>query len=236
MLTWNDFVKLTEQSYFTPLLSLVNIFLIFLTVLITYLAWRASKKANELQLMPLVAIYFKGKALHDRTIWIKNIGKGPVYDIKMESFVLMFTDINKIWELNLSIKGTNILIPKEEKVLELKLIEDGKIGGDPDFIVFHLDPEEEHKRKRVGLGLIYRDAEGNTFHSEVETGLGGLFVKPPKKINSLNIIDKLSLFLLRLQTPLAIALYKLSWKPSFKAASNFSRKILKLDFFKVYVS
>jgi len=52
-----------------------------------------------------------------------------------------------------------------------------------EFLTFHLDPEKEHPRKRIGLILTFKNAEGNRYYSKVETGVGGLFVSPAKRLN-----------------------------------------------------
>ena len=117
---WQQFLELSQQPFFPQLLSLMNIILIFLTVLIMYLSWNAAMKANELQLLPLLAIYFRGNALKDRTIRIRNIGKSPAYDIKIESFATILTDVQHVWRLDLSLSGTNVLVADEESWTSFK--------------------------------------------------------------------------------------------------------------------
>lgn len=174
-----------------------------------YLSWSASKKANELQLLPLLAIYFRGNAMKDRKIRIRNIGKSPAYDIKIESFVNIIKDIQKVWRLDLSMEGTNVLVPDEEKDLTIKATSNGKNADMSEFMIFHLDPEEDHVRDRIALILTFRNAEGNYYYSKVETGIGGLFVKPAKK---LNLFGKLYLAYRGHNEKLLLAFYKFKWK------------------------
>src|SRR3989344_3510281 len=143
---WQNFLELSQQPFFPQLLSLVNVILIFLTALIMYLSWDADKKANELQLLPLLAIYFRGKALKDRIIKIRNIGKSPAYDIMIESFTTILTDVQHVWRLDLSLSGTNVLVTDEEKDLTIISTDNEKDTEMNDFMIFHLDPEENHKR------------------------------------------------------------------------------------------
>lgn len=206
---WKQFLELSQQPYFPQLLSLMNIILIFLTVLIMYLSWSVAKKANELQLLPLLAIYFRGKALKDRVIKIRNIGKSPAYDIKIESFTTILTDVQHLWRLDLSLSGTNVLVADEEKDLTAISTDNGKITDMNDFMIFHLDPEEDHERKRVNLLLTFRNAEGNRYYSKVETGIGGLFVKPPRR---LNVLGKLYIGRRRYYEKLLLILHKFKWK------------------------
>jgi len=206
---WQNFLELSQQPFFPQLLSLVNVILIFLTALIMYLSWDADKKANELQLLPLLAIYFRGKALKDRIIKIRNIGKSPAYDIKIESFTTILTDVQHVWRLDLSLSGTNVLVTDEEKDLTIISTDNEKDTEMNDFMIFHLDPEENHKRERINLLLTFRNAEGNCYYSEVETGMGGLFVRPSKR---LDLWGKYYISRRKYHEKLLLILYKFKWK------------------------
>jgi len=206
---WQKFIELTQLEIFPQILSLLNIFLIFLTAWVAYLSWRAAKKANELQLLPLLSIYFRGDSMKDRKIMIKNIGESPAYDIRIESFVNIIKDIQKVWRLELLITGTNVLVPDEEKVLHLKATSNGKEAEIGDFMVFHLDPEAEYERSRIGLVITFRNAEGKYYYSKVETGLGGLFIKSVKR---LNLFGKLYLGYNKFKEKILLSWYKFRWR------------------------
>lgn len=206
---WQAFIILSEKDYFPNLLSLANVFLIFLTVVVAYLSWKAAKKANEFQVLPLLAVYFKGSSLEDRSIRIKNIGKSPAYDIKIESFVNIITDIQNVWELEMFISGTNVLIPNEENILTLRATNCGKPANIQEFMIFHLDPEQTHNRKRISLVLTFRNAEGSRYYALVETGIGGLYVQKAKR---LNLTGKLFLGKRKLSAWTQLQRYKIKWK------------------------
>lgn len=206
---WQKFIELTQLPFFPELLNLLSVILILATAFVSFLSWRATRRANELQLLPLLAIYFKGNTLQDRRIRIRNIGKSPAYDIKIESFANIIKDIQHIWRLDLSLSGTNVLIPDEEKDLTLKATDNGKATDMSEFMVFHLDPDEGHKRDRIGLLITFRNAEGNRYYSEVETGPGGLFVKPAKR---LNICGKLYISYRQYSEKFLLSLYIFKWK------------------------
>ena len=206
---WQNFIEFSQTPFFPQILNLLNIVLILITALVSFLSWRASRKANELQLLPLLAIYFKGKGLHDRKIRIRNIGKSPAYDITIESFVSIVRDIQKVWKLDLFITGTNVLVPEEEKDLTLRATSNGEDVNMSEFMVFHLDPEESHKRDRIGLVMTFRNAEGNYYYSKVETGVGGLFIKPARR---LNLIGKVYLKYGWCREKLLLSWYHLKWK------------------------
>jgi len=213
---WQKLIELSKLPFFPQILNLLNVVLILITAFVSFLSWRAARKANELQLLPLLAIYFKGKSIHDRKIRIRNIGKSPAYDIKIESFANIIKDIQHVWRLDLSLSGTNVLIPDEEKDLTLKSTDNGKEADMGDFMVFHLDPEEEHKRDRIGLLMTFRNAEGNRYYSEVETGPGGLFVRPAMR---LNLSGKFYLNYRKLFERVLLTWYEFRWrftKPHFE--------------------
>jgi hypothetical protein len=206
---WQKFIELSQQPFFPQVLSLLNVILIFATVLVTYFLWKTANKANELQLMPLLAVYFKGMVMKDRKIRIRNIGKSPAYDIKIESFVNIIRDVQKVWRLDLSMTGTNILIPDEERDLKVKSTSNGVVADMDEFMIFHLDPEQEHKRDRIGLLLTFRNAEGNYYYSRVETGLGGLKMFPAKKFN---IIGKIRVGYRKYSEMGLLNWYRFRWK------------------------
>lgn len=206
---WQSFLNLSQAPYFPQVLNIVNVILILLTALVTYLSWRTAKKANELQLLPLLAIYFRGKAMKDRVIRIRNIGKSPAYDIKIESFMNIIKDIQNIWRLDLSLSGTNVLVPDEERDLTTKVTSNGKEADMKELMVFHLDPEEEHQRRRIGLVLTFRNTEGNYYYSKVETGIGGLFISPAKR---LNLWGKLYLNYRKLRGEILLSWCRFRWK------------------------
>jgi len=180
---WQYFIELSNLPYFSQILNLLNVILILVTAVVSLLSWKAASRANEIQLLPLLSIYFRGKALRDRTIRIRNIGKSPAYDIKIESFVNIVQDIHKVWKLDLAVGGTNVLIPEEERDLTMVATSNGEDVNMAEFMVFHLDPEEEHDRKRIELIMTFRNAEGNKYYSKMETGRGGLYVKTAKRMN-----------------------------------------------------
>lgn len=181
---WSNFVESTQQPFFIPVLSFLNVVMVFLTGLVMLLAWIASKKANDLQLLPLLTIYFRGRALTNREIRIRNIGNGPAYNIKIEPFFYLIQDAQAIWKLTFDVPGSNVLIPVEERTLKLTTTIDDKKTEDRDFLVFTLDPEEDHERKRIKLAITFMNAEGNNFYTVIETGIGGLVtIKPASRLN-----------------------------------------------------
>lgn len=206
---WQLFINFTKEPYFNSLLNLTSVILLLATAWINYRSWKTASRANELQLLPLLSIYFRGKAMSDRKICIRNIGKSPAYDIKIEHFVLVLYDIQRIWRLEMEMVGTNVLVPDEERGLLLKGTVYGQTADIKEFLIHHLDPEEEHERKRINLILNFRNAEGKHYFLEFETGIGGLNVKPARKIN---ILSRIYLLVKKIDEVLFIARNKIIWK------------------------
>ena len=206
---WNQFLILTKDPIFPQVLNIINVVLIFLTGLVTYLSWRTAKKANELQLLPLLSIYFRGTSTRDRKIRIRNIGKSPAYNIKIASFTILITDVQKVWKLDLRLTGTNVLVPEEERDLTLIGTSNGKRANMEDYLVLFLDPDAEHERNRISLVMTFTNAEGNNYYSQIETGVGGLFIKPARR---LDICGKLYLYFRRSWDNLIQGYYKFKWK------------------------
>ena len=91
---WNQFVFLSQQPYFAPLLNFASVIVLFITGVVTFLSWRAANHANEIQMLPLLSVYFRGKFLKDRRVRVRNIGKYPAFNIKIESFTNCISAVN----------------------------------------------------------------------------------------------------------------------------------------------
>ncbi len=204
-----DIKFILQNPIFIPLLNLFSTCAICLTAGVAISSLRTSKKANKLKLLPLLSIYFEGSTLRDRKIQVKNIGNSPAYDIKVEHFLLIWTDIHQIWKLDLKIPGTNVLEAGKDKYFILKGTVDGKDADIKDFLVFHLDPDEEHGRRRTRLVITFRNALDNYFYIEIETGAGGLFVGPAKEIN---FWSKLYLRKKEISEYIYVFFHKILWK------------------------
>lgn len=169
-----------------PFISVITLFLLALTVIAGFLSSYATAKSNELKLLPLLILYFRGKFAIDRGIYLKNTGFGTAFNIEINPFTIFITDRQEIYTLTFSIKGTNLLAPIDGEI-PLNIQATSKQGGavDKDFLQFHLDPEEEHDRKPVRLDITYKNASGNKYYQLIETGNDGLKIVQAPKIYDL---------------------------------------------------
>lgn len=211
---WQSFIVESQKSYFTPTLNLLNIILIFATALVAYLSWRTAKKANEIQLLPLLALYFRsgspsGGSIKDTQIILRNISSTPAYDIKIDPYIQILTDIQNVWRLEMKVPATNVIIPGEKKILKVKATNNGKKSSIGEFIIFHLDPRQDHPRKNTDLFITFKNLQGKEFYSKITTGMGGLFIAPAKL---LNLIGEIRLSLSSFQSKVLMAYYQLIWK------------------------
>lgn len=207
---FNEIHSLFTSSLFTPVTNFVTVIVLAFTAHEGFRSARATSEANELSILPLLTLKFVGKPMRDRGITIKNIGYGVAYDIKIEKYLLFITDIQYLWELQLSIKGVNILEQNEEKQLFVKTFQNGKETDVKDFLIFHLDPDEDHERKQTGFFITFKNAKGNEYFLKITTGPNGLSFKiPPRKLNAAGII---LMQYSNISTLLVYYFYKILWK------------------------
>ena len=203
---FQEFINLSQNSLFEPILNFVTVFILAFTAYEGFKSLREISKANELKLLPLPIIFFKGKSLTGREITIKNVGEGTAYDIKIEDYYQILTDIQRLWKLQMKLTGTNVLIKNEERSLDIKFYENGKEGQAKEFLIFHLDPEETHERSNVRLFITYKNSSGVKYYCKIETGKNGLRILIPSK--KIGIIDSLIMFLISLKSNLMIDFYR----------------------------
>lgn len=183
---------LTKNVQLKPeqLFDLINILILLITVLVSYEIFLLQKKTTEMQLLPILVIYFKGDSLKSKKVFVKNIGKSPAFDIKIEEYNYIFLDVQIKNRIIFKLEGTNVLVPDEER--ELKIITSRNDKLDPEikeFMTYLLDPIEENKsRESIELISTFRNNEGNSYYSKFITGNEGLLIRPAKKINFIAII------------------------------------------------
>lgn len=208
---WNYLLRLVPISLSDSSINFITIILLTLTAIAGFLSSWANAKANEIKLLPLPVIYFLGRIFKDRKILIKNIGYGVAYDIKVEDFVEILIDIQKIWLLKTNLVGVNYLENGAERSLENKLFENGKEISDKDFILFHLDPDEKHERKDVVLLITFKNAIGVKYYCRFSTGRKGLKIITPAR--RYTILTFIWIVFISLQSFLIQSIYKyIIWK------------------------
>jgi len=216
MVNWPDFFN---DPIFNPLISFLTVVILAWTAIEAFRGRRATAKSNELSLLPVLGIYFKGNSMRDRIIRIRNVGNGPAYSIKIDNYYLILDDIQKMWKMTLRVGGTNLLVPDEERDLEIKTWSNNKEVENKDFMIFALDPEGTDKIKRISIPIFFRNALGDNYYTVVEMGFGGVEVK--KAPSRLGLSDHIRLKTASLLTTIQIKWIKFTWQ--FKEA-GFGRR------------
>jgi hypothetical protein len=194
----NYLTEISNNSLFNPIINFLTIIILAWTAMEAFRARRATAKSNELSLLPILGIYFKGEILRDRKIRIRNVGYGPAYSVKVDDYYLLFDDMQEIWKMSFSVEETNLLIPGEERDLELKNWSNGELVDNRNFMVFSLDPNGTEKLKRVSMVIRFKNAAGDNYYTVIEMGFGAVEIKkPPSKIR---LADKIYLQLDTFQT------------------------------------
>lgn len=143
-----------------------------------------TRKANEIQLLPILAIYFRGSSLNNKRVFIKNVGRSSAFGIKIEAYHYVYLDIQTSDKIVFSLPGTNVLNPGEELELEITATRNDEPADIKEFMTYLLDPTEKFKgKKTVKLIATFRNAEGNHYYSKFITGNDGLLIEPAKRLN-----------------------------------------------------
>lgn len=199
-----------SDPLFSPIVDFATVFILAVTAIEGFKSMRATSEANELRILPLLVIKFTGDNLQTRSMFIKNIGNGSAYDIKIDTFVTIVTDAHFVWELSMKVKGVNVFEPGEKKLLSCVGLQNGKVSGIKEFLIFHLDPKQEHSRKPTNIFITFKNSKGIKYYSRIETGQNGLtFTIPPKK---LDIIGHLIIKFNNLTLWIQLRYFRFIWK------------------------
>lgn len=210
---------ITKNPIFNPIINFMTVVILAWTAIEAFRARRITAKSNELSLLPVLGIYFKGNSMRDRTIIIRNVGNGPAYSIRIEDYYLILDDIQKVWKMSLKVSGTNLLIPSEMRDLDIKTWSNDVEVENRDFMVFSIDPEGTKKLKRIAIPIKFKNALGERYYTMVELGYGGVEIKKPP--SQILLLDQIYLYLISFETNLRVKWIKFTWK--FKEA-GFGRR------------
>lgn len=172
-------------DYFQALLNFLgrnlNIITLFLLSFTSYQALKATKAAhqsNELRLLPLLTITF---GIADQKVRIKNYGQGVAFDVKIEPWVVFLTDVKIIWELKMKMSETSLIGSNEIKDIELKTFSNGREADLKDIMLAHLKPRSSSNLPKVRIVIWFKNALGNKYFTEIETGRDGVDILTPSK-------------------------------------------------------
>lgn len=211
----NDLINFSKE-----LIAVLNQNLEIITLIVlAYTAWQAFRssyataKANELKLLPLLTIHL-GMNQYVDDFLIKNFGEGPALDIHIEPWILVLRDLQRMWELKMRLDSdVNILESKATKRVDYKFYSNGveQTITAAQFMLVHLSPRHTGKLPRVTLTIRFKNALGERYFTDIETGRGGVNVKVPAR--KIRLRDEIR-FLLRfnLKTFVYLNGYKFFWK------------------------
>ncbi|MCR4326864.1 MAG: hypothetical protein NUV52_04395 [Candidatus Roizmanbacteria bacterium] len=174
---------------FNDWISIVTIYSLLFTTISGFQSVKKTSEANELSILPLIVIKFVGKPMENRSLMAKNIGNGSAYDLQIQKIVYIITDIQYVWELFITLKGVNVLEVGEKKNLTCIALQNSKVSDIKDFLIYHLDPIQEHERTPMSLLLTFKNLKGDMYYSKLRTGKGGLtFLISPRRLNFIGFI------------------------------------------------
>lgn len=151
--------------------------ILLITAVIVWIYTRAAQRANELQVSPCIILSFEdtsipGNSNKNGKIRIKNIGKGPAYDINILPFPV--NEGEKTYTYTFYTEN-RVLKPEEEQYLKMWIKTPGggvEVQGMGRFL-FRIIPEVlnpkihiEIQAERPALFIInYRGLNGKNYHS-----------------------------------------------------------------------
>jgi len=107
---------------------------------------------------------------------IKNIGKGPALEIKVETHTIYFTDDWGPDRLKVEFKEIYFLEPGEERVLEFDTfdVKTGKKVNAMNWMVINSIMPNKDRTEDVKFSIYYRNSVGKKYFSHVISGKDGI--------------------------------------------------------------
>lgn len=162
--------------------------IVLVYTIVTYLLWRQSLKQTEINLMPIPVIYARNIPKEvKKNFRIRNLGYGPMLNVKIDKFSLIVKDSKDKWTVKLKVPVPNVLKCGEERDLIVTTYLNRVIKENFDMSP-HLDPE--FAKFSIPLDITFENIEGVKYTTTIGMGKGELsVVKPVRKIRN-SIIRK----------------------------------------------
>lgn len=170
----------TRDPRFNPILGAFTTLVALFTALAAFNSARAASEANEIKLLPILAIYFSNKTSRYQ-FSIRNLGEGPAFNIQITPWTVLLTDLKQIWELKMSILNTNLIPSKEEELINYKSLINGKEVNVSDIMAAHLHPETSSNLPRVTVTITFTNALRHKYFTYIELGKEGPKVLIPSR-------------------------------------------------------
>ena len=159
----NTILEFLDEKGISEAILLLTAFILFVYTTVTYLLWRESKRQTALQTTPWLWLYLKESPTEydlmdpERTLYLKNIGKGPATKIHIEGLTLFLTGIGDVYEF----KFDRIELLEAGAEMEIKF-KQGLISMF--FEAYYSGRESGHKSP---FHVKYKDILGNSFFLKV---------------------------------------------------------------------
>ena len=154
------------QPWLGSVINAITLPLLAWTAIATSRASKAASENNDLQLLPLLAIYFHYDGPDTHRFTIRNLGEGVAYDIKIDNWTLILQDVHEIIDCKMSIHGTNILPPGEgyEKEITFDVtVNEERLSAAKSMMIRSL------QSYAVRIQIQFKDARGRRWITVIQT-------------------------------------------------------------------
>lgn len=157
----NSLVDMASSLKRQGTLDLLTLLIIFWTAFETARTRKANNKSIEIATLPLPLVYFKREQNGKYIPLLKNYKDTPAYDVKVESWEILFKDMQVSWSVEIRDKNINLIGGNTEQELAMITKENGKVidGSSNDIIMssfFH---------RGLPLLIEYKNFVGETYYS-----------------------------------------------------------------------
>ncbi len=179
-----SFLEIVESSKQLLLFGIpmqdLGVLATLLVISYTFKQVKLLSEANTLPLMPLLIFDFDSSYTRDTKIYLRNIGVGPAFNVRVEKWELIFTDQPMVWNLQLILKPYNYLAAGEKREL---LAIDAKGKETKSNIMKDLFYNSE---QAITLPIKYNDMRGKEYFM-LHTSKDGLhkITGHPRKLTSI---------------------------------------------------
>jgi len=146
----------------------------------TLLIKKVALKQNIIQMAPVLIIYYRESPSR---ITIRNIGKGPAFNVTFEKIYVFLNDIKKKAEFSLRVDDPPVLVCEEERLVKGDMRIEGKSIFDTstaDHSTVWIEPK--YTNWEVVFSINYSDMENNKYESKVEVRKDTLKLQSYKQI------------------------------------------------------
>lgn len=200
---------LSIHPLFAPIISTFGVVFASWSAMTAAKSARLTSEANELQLLPLLSVEFEGNRSTNKFI-LKNIGYGPAFDVQIDPWLIVLTDIRQVWELKMKLTENDLIETGDCKAIEATAFINGRVSPVADLMLANLHPNTSSKLPRVKITIQFTNAGSRRYFAIIETGRGGVKIISPSRKLTLHAKIKL-FFLTRFKPTLIVSIFRVRW-------------------------